>query len=217
MDYDILNLMETLIEIVKKPDLGRRISELVDFFQGLIDKKIVNAYLVEVNKKVEEDDDFIKLRKGAVLSKTEALDLNHPYFIEDPKTRRRYNLDFNKTSSGSGWRLDQHYLTIERLIGEDYRRISYKKDNYRSEQPNRLRISTKEIDAKLKMSYVEELDVIDEREQIKERNGSLILEGISNDPIFDIVLDQIARPYKKEIESRRKNHPLFVYDGHAQI
>jgi len=191
--------METLVELVKKEGVGMGLTQISELFQELVNGGKLDAYNVELDKIVEDTEDFVKRRKGATLTKTKTLN-GGIFFVEDPTTKTQYHVDLNRQNSAhyeNRMKYAYHYWVVEKLLPTiDYRKVVAQKND-----PRRARIPGKYMNAKFKVEYYEEIEIREPQDVVRSTKGTVIIEGdgAKNNWLFDALLKHSAKSfYQKE-------------------
>ena len=185
--------MVKLDEIVKE-DIGKSSFEMKYFFQGMVDKDELEAYLVEINKEiVKKDDDeekVVRIKKGATLVPIKEIRENRNIFVKDIKTGIFYHLNIG---SYGGMFYDDgdsqtiyHNCTLEKLpMGFDFKKIS-------RERHNRCFIPEEIIEARLRVNYNDDWSSSGGTDYISGSHGSFVIEG-EKDELFEKVYDFVRK------------------------
>jgi hypothetical protein len=189
--------MVELVEVVRE-NAGKSSYQMREFFQDMIDKKELEAFFVEVNKKTvekdTEDEKVIRTKKGATLTLIRKLKEYEPTLVKDPITGIMYNLDIG---SRGGMFFDDgdsqtmyHHCTLERLIEQfDPKKIGTRKgfSDFGSFDDG-IQITREMVIARLRVSYDEDREYshIKGSDYIAKTRGHLVVEGMQ-DKLFERV------------------------------
>ena len=112
--------MTESIETVRE-DVAKSSYVMMGFFRKLIENGKIRAYDIEVGKRTfeeTEDEEIVRVKKGATLTPTTELRDNRDFLIEDPKTGTRYKLSIGSRGSmfdDDGNQDVYHHCSLERL------------------------------------------------------------------------------------------------------
>jgi len=175
--------MVELAEVVRE-NIGKSCYQMTEFFQSMIDKKELNAYLVEIDKKIiekdTEEEQVIRIKKGATLTPTTELGIEPGVLLEDPATKTFYNLNIGVDGYSS---FTHDFCVLEKLPSPfDSKCIPDVKERYCC-GIRRLYFPDDMLAAKLRMEWY------GTREQ---REHSLVVEG-EQDKLFEKVCEFVRQ------------------------
>lgn len=177
-----------------KENIGKSSYEMRQFFQEMIKTGKLKAYNVELNKQVIEkntdEEEVIRIKKGATLTPTEKLSEYRPVFVEDLTTSTIYHLNigsrggmfFNDGDSQTIY----HHCVLERIVqGFDPKKIN---SCIRSNFEDGISIPPEMVTARLRISYDQDWESGGNYDYIEETRGNLIVDG-EQDSLFAKVMD----------------------------
>ncbi len=184
--------MAELTEIIRE-NYGMISYQMRQFFLEMIKQRKLRAYTVAVNKRTVEKDteneEVVRIRKGAILTPTTELREDQAVLIEDPKTGTMYNLDIG--SRGGMFYNDgdsqtiYHHCILEKLAEQfDLRKVATF-GSYRISIPGEM------VTARLRVSYDEDWESGGESDYVAGTRGYLVIEG-EQDNFFKEVCDFIG-------------------------
>jgi len=187
--------MAELVEVVRE-NFGKSSYQMRQFFQQMVKVKELNAYSVEVNKRIVEKDteeeEVVKTKKGAILTPTTELKEYQPVFIKDSATESMYALDIG--SRGGMFYNDgdsqtiYHHCVLERIAqGFDPKKVTDKKSfgDFGSFKDG-ISIPRDMVTARLRVSYDENWESGEDIDYVAGRTGNLVVEG-DCDKLFEKV------------------------------
>lgn len=185
----------TQLSIILKESIGKKTSDMAQFFQQMIDRNELRAYLIEVDKKTVEKDteeeEIIRIKKGATLIPTKELRENQPVFIEDSETGVKYNLNI-ETRGGEFFKdgdsqTMHHSCILEKLVNFNPRKIT-EKVIFGSYRQRDFSIPQEMIAARLIVNYEEDWESSGDSDYVAEARGNIVVEG-EQDILFKKVYD----------------------------
>lgn len=187
--------MAELAEIVRE-NIGKSSYQMRQFFQQMVKGEGLQAYTIEVNKKIVEKDTenekVVRIKKGATLTPTTELREYQPVLIEDPETGVMYNLNIGSKggriyNDGNSHTI-YHHCVLERIAqGFDLKKVT-DKTNYGEfgSFKDGISIPGEMVTARLRVSYDEDWESGHYSDYVAETKGNLVVEG-EQDKLFENV------------------------------
>lgn len=186
-----------LVEALRE-HVGKSSYQMRGFFQGMVNRGELKAYLVEVDKQIVEKDTegelIYRIIKGATLVPTSELKEYGAALVEYLEIGTIYNLDIG--SHGGMFYNDgdsqtmYHHCVLERLI----KSFDPKKVKTRTSfgelisLENGIRIPEEMVEARLRVNYDEDWEYGGTSDFVDSVNASLVIEG-EKDKLFEKVCD----------------------------
>ena len=187
--------MAELAEVIRE-NFGKSSSQMRLFFQQMVKDEDLVAYSVEVNKKIvekdTEDEEVVRIKKGATLTPIAELREHRNVFVEDSATGLMYNLDIG---SSGGMLYDDgdsqtiyHHCVLERIAEWfDPKKVTERINSAGFGSFNDgISIPREMITARLSVNYDEDWNCGGDQDYVAERGGNLVVEG-EQDKLFEKV------------------------------
>ena len=188
--------MVQLEEIAKK-GVGKSSFQMRRFFQQMVKRGKIKAYLVKVDKqKVLSDTDeesVVKTKKGVTLTPTTELNGYQQVILKDPKTRVMYALNIGSRGgefyNDGNSQTTYHHCVLEKLAQKfDSKKVVGRTGPFK----DGFSIPEEMITARLRVSYDEDWDGGGEVDDITGTSGRIVVTG-EQDSLFQKVYEFVTQ------------------------
>ena len=185
--------MSKLAEIVME-NVGKSSFDMRCFFQGMVDKGELEAYLVRINEEIVKKDDkkerIVIIKKGATLVPTKEIQENRNIFVKDSKTGIFYNLNIG--SQGGAFYDDGDSQTIYHNCILEKLTKSFDRKNIDFNSYAGLVIPEEIIEARLRVNHSDDWNSSGETDYIGVSHGNFTIEG-EKDSLFEKVYEFVRK------------------------